>query len=91
MSMRYYANFQANNGTTFSQPIESENKNDLIKTIRSVAEAERFSGNTCSWKVWYDDYKTYKTRASICVASGGVARNGKRYRDKLPKGGELMY
>lgn len=89
--MIYYANFNANNGTSFMAPIQGTNKNDLIKAIRSTAEAERFQGNSCSWYVFYVDYKTYKTSASICVASGGVDRKGKRYRDKLPKGGVIMY
>lgn len=88
--MRYYANFKANNGTSFASPIESDNKNELIKAIRSIAEANRFQGNSCSWFVWYIDYKTYKSQASVCVASGGIGRDGKRYRDKIRKGGEIM-
>lgn len=32
--MIYYANFNANNGTSFRTPIDGTNKNDLIKRIR---------------------------------------------------------
>lgn len=89
--MEYLANFSANNSTSFQYPISGTNKNELIKAIRATAEAERFQGNKCSWWVFYIDYKTYKTPASICVARGGVDRSGKRYREKLPKNGEIMF
>lgn len=73
----YYANFNANNGTCYGEPITGTNKAKLIKDIRHIAEAERFAGNECSWCVYIkgrdDEY--------ISVARGGMMPGGYRWRD----------
>ena len=68
----YYANFTANNGTSFKNPITGNNKKNLIRDIRNIAEGERFLGNKCFWSVRDD--------SGIYVAAGGVDSNGRRYR-----------
>lgn len=72
----YFANFYANNGTHYMNPITDTNKARLIKDIRLIAEGERFLGNTCSWRVWIESDGYY-----IKIASGGLNENGKRWRD----------
>lgn len=49
--MKYFANFVANNGTTFLRPLEGNNKNELAKAVRDAANAERFYNNICRWWV----------------------------------------
>lgn len=75
--MKYYANFNANNGTSYGKPITGTNKAELIKDIRSIAEAERFAGNECSWCVYTKD----SNGDYISVARGGMLPNGCRWRD----------
>lgn len=72
----YYANFEANNGTRYAAPIKGTNKAKLIQDIRSIAEAERFQGNECSWRVWIKDGED-----CINIAHGGISDNGSRWRD----------
>lgn len=43
----YYANFNANNGTRFQNPIKDTNLKRIIKSIRETAEGERFANNEC--------------------------------------------
>lgn len=74
----YQANFSANNGTSFETPIKGTNKKELIQRIRSIAEAERFAGNECSWAVWLDD-ENNEDEYNI-IAKGGMLANGMRYR-----------
>lgn len=50
--MKYFANFFANNGTSYREPIEGYNKKELLKRIRSIALGNRFQGNKCTWMVW---------------------------------------
>ena len=50
--MRYFANFNANNGTSYREPIEGYNKKELLKKIRSIALGNRFQGSMCTWMVW---------------------------------------
>lgn len=76
MKTMYYANFSANNGTHYNKPICGANKKRLIKDIREIAEAERFSGNECSWIVYTKSGNGY-----ISVASGGKTSGGRRWRD----------
>lgn len=80
--MRYYANFNANNGTRFINPITDTNKARLIKRIRQTAAAERFKGNTASWYVWYEDKSFYKP----CYVAAGVIYDwgyGRYNKDEL--------
>ena len=72
-TMKYFANYNANNGTRFQEPIEGTNKDQIIKDIREIAEGNRFDGSTCSWEVWTENGKE--------VASGGCNSNGRRYRN----------
>lgn len=65
--MKYYANFCANNGTQFREPICGTNKKKLIKDIRRIAEGNRFSCNECSWCVYIES-----GGFRISVARGGM-------------------
>ncbi len=74
--MKYRANYTANNGTTMMHPIEGNNLKEIIKTIRRIANAERFANNSCAWSVWVDTPSMgYKV-----VAAGGTHSSGKYYR-----------
>lgn len=77
--MIYYANFSANNGTRLIEPITGTNKRNLEKRIRSLAEAERFSGNVAKWYVWYEDDSAYKR---FYVAAGALFDGGCMRYDK---------
>jgi uncharacterized membrane protein YkoI len=69
---QYYANFDANNGTTLMATLKSTNKNDLMKSIRKMAEDECFDNNTSSW--WVEDSD------GRIVYNGDVRkRNGKTF------------
>ena len=69
---QYYANFNANNGTTLMATLKSNNKNSLMKTIRKWAEGECFDNNTASW--WVEDGDGH------IVYNGEVRkRNGKTF------------
>lgn len=48
---KYFANFNASNGTTLCENIESDNKNKLIRFIINSANAHRYRGNVASWWV----------------------------------------
>lgn len=80
MKKIYKANFLANNGTRFENPIEDSNLERIIKSIRQTAEGERFDKNTCSWSVWVDDESTLE--GYRMVAAGGMGADGVRYRVK---------
>ena len=68
---KYFANFNANNGTTLCEYRESNNKNELIKSIRDSAKANRYRGNIASW--WVCESATgYK------VAGGSIFDWGSR-------------
>ena len=71
--MRYYANFSANNGTHMMTPIEDSNKSRIIKSIRNIANGNRFDGGECAWSVWDQNDKV--------VAKGGTLSDGTRYRE----------
>lgn len=71
----YKANFKANNGTRFMNPIEGTNLKKIIKDIREIAEGERFEGNECSWWVY-----TEEDGRDTAVAAGGMMSDGTRYR-----------
>ena len=74
--MKYKAIFTANNGTSLRTPIEGNNLKEIIKTIRRIANAERFANNSCAWSVWVDTPSIgYKV-----VAAGGTHSSGKYYR-----------
>lgn len=66
--MKYYANFTANNGTSMIEPLEDTNKARIIKSIRKIANGNRFAGNTCRWHVCDETGKT--------VAAGYTDRDG---------------
>ena len=77
----YYANYNANNGTCFREPIEGTNLKRIIKDIREIAEGNRFVHNECKWSVWVkDESRPYGVRY---LAMGGVRSNGQRYRVQL--------
>ena len=75
--MTYYANYKANDGTTFLKPIAGPNKKKLISEVREIANGQRFAGSTCSWTVWKRDGNN-----CIVIAAGGTRNSGKRYLDK---------
>lgn len=70
--MTYYANFLANNSTSYAESIESNNKAQLIRDIREIAEGETFIGNECRWWVENEEGET--------IAAGGITRWGQRFR-----------
>lgn len=74
--MKYKANFSANNGTSLRTPIEGNNLKEIIKTIRRIANAERFANNSCTWNVWIDT----PTMGYKVIAAGGTNSDGKYYR-----------
>lgn len=76
--MKYFANFNANHGTTFDKPIWDTNKARIIKDIRDIAEGNRFAGNGCCWQVWYVD----ANGRVVVFTDGGMDVNGRRYRNK---------
>lgn len=49
---KYYANMKVNNNTRFQKDLEGSNKNELARTISSIARANCFVGNYYSWYVW---------------------------------------
>ena len=51
--MKYYANFRANDNTSFIKPIEGTNKYKLRNEIRAIAEGERFLGQDAAFGVWH--------------------------------------
>lgn len=73
----YYANFNANNGTRLSSDLEDTNLARIIKTIRDIAEGNRFADGNCSWAVYEQDDDCMR-----CVAAGGYNACGGRYRVK---------
>ena len=73
--MKYYANFNANNGTSWINDMEFTNKAEAIRSVRETAEGERFHNNSCSWYV--------KDESGNEIANGGMTSTGKRYRDKF--------
>lgn len=68
--MKYQAIGRANNSINLK--LEGTNKNELIKTIRSITETNRFAGNKSSWEVYDEE--------GNAVAAGGQRNNGTRYR-----------
>ena len=72
----YYANFVANNGTRFMNPIKDTNLKRIIKGVRRCAESERFLYNSCSWSVWIYNRNGFEQ----IVAAGGMDTRGVRYR-----------
>lgn len=70
--MTYYANFLANNSTTYAKSIKSNNKATLIRDIRKIAEGNRFIGFECRWWVENEEGET--------IAAGGITRWGQRFR-----------
>lgn len=46
---KYYANFYANNGTSWINPLCSNNKKSLLKDVRETAKSERFYDNEASF------------------------------------------
>lgn len=55
--MRYFANFNANNGISHKTAITGFNKKELLKRIRSISLGNRFQGNECTWTVWDENDK----------------------------------
>ena len=51
MTMKYRANFYANNSTSLMSGIEGKNKWKLLKEIRKIALGEKFIGSEASWYV----------------------------------------
>lgn len=71
--MKYYANFTANNGTSLIEPLEDTNKARIIKSIREIANGERFAGNTCRWHVSDETHQI--------IAAGYTDRDGVMRRE----------
>lgn len=69
--MKYSANFLANNNTRFMTPIQSNNKNKLIRDIRSIAAGNRFQGSQASWCV-------FETDSGRPIAEGVITDRGYR-------------
>lgn len=76
----YKANFNTN-GTSFLIPIEGNNKSQLIKDIREIANGNRFAGNECTWEVWIEEGNNIKY-----IAKGGTYANGVKW---IAKGDKL--
>ena len=74
----YKANFLANNGTRFMNPIEDTNLRRIVRSVRETAEGERFLNNECYWSVWI----LHPNGCEETVAAGGMNSNGSRYRIK---------
>ena len=53
--MKYFANFNVNNGTMLQKDIEGTNKKELAKRIAKSAKANVYVGNEFSWNVWDED------------------------------------
>lgn len=70
--MKYYANFNANNGTHLAKDIIDTNKKRIIQTISQIANENRFDNNTCCWNVYDERGKN--------VAAGYTLPNGQRCR-----------
>lgn len=66
---KYYANFNANNGTSWIIPLHSNNKKSLLKDVRETAKSERFCDNEASFYVEDEDEKI--------VYDGRVDKNGR--------------
>lgn len=67
---KYYANFNANNGTCLIHAEEFSSKEKAITTIRQWAVGETFFGNSFRWCVWDEDGR------SIAEGYGSVYRKG---------------
>lgn len=79
--MRYQGFFSVSGGRCYNnEPYESNNKNKLIKLVRSIAVANTPYGDKSKWTV----YKDYTTNAEV-VASGTYVAigNGKHYRNEV--------
>lgn len=70
--MKYYANYNANDGTRMEKDITGTNKKEIIRIIRDIANGERYTGHSCTWTV-YDQH-------GHCAAKGGTYDDGKQYR-----------
>ena len=70
--MKYFANYNANNGTSLLNDLCDTNLRRITKDIRDIAEGNRYDGNECRWRV------TDETGREL--AAGGMDRNGCRYR-----------
>lgn len=70
--MKYFANFNANNGTCYDHDITDTNKARIIRRIANTANGNRFAGNECSWHVLDEQ--------GNCVAAGYTLPSGQRCR-----------
>jgi hypothetical protein len=78
--MRYQGFFSVNGGQCYNnEPYESNNKNKLIKLVRSIAVANTPYGD----KSRYTVYKDYTTNAEVVASGTYVALgSGKYYRNE---------
>lgn len=53
--MKYFANFNVNNGTRFERPIMDTNKKRIIKDIKEIAKGEIFCTSTNSGSFFVED------------------------------------
>lgn len=72
LNMEYYARWKANNNTGPMEDLTDTNKNRLIRDVRSIANGNRYDGNTCEWWVWDSD--------NYILAAGGTNSNGYQWR-----------
>lgn len=49
--MKYTGSWSVNNGSTYGYGYESNNKKELAKLMREIAQGNVFSGNIGSWSV----------------------------------------
>ena len=74
---KYYGKWIA--GSTYSaKPYESENKERLIKELRTIAKGNAQNGRGFSWEVWIIEDGDTKV-----IARGGTTSWGKSWRDWL--------
>lgn len=65
----YYANFNANNGTFLKSALKSNNKRELLKTIREIANSNRTEGNDASFWIENTD--------GTCICDGRINKKGR--------------
>lgn len=71
----YYANYEANNGTTMMQPITDTNLKNIISDIREIAGDNRQAGHIARWEVSDEEGRT--------VAAGYIDRAGRCHRETV--------
>lgn len=68
---KYYANFNANNGTRLMSPAEYTSRKEAIASIRRWAVDETFAGSSFTWSVSDENDK------EIAAGGGTKSREGR--------------